>query len=201
MTGIWFTSDLHVGGHVKVSELRGFATTDEHDAELARRWDAVVRPTDQVWVLGDVVGRRGHETRGLEWISERPGIKHLVSGNHDDTHPLHSGAYKALPTWLEVFATVQSAATRKIAGHRVLLNHFPFANDPEGDHTTVLRHIEWRPMDVGGWLLHGHTHSDIQQRGRQLHVGVDAHGLEPVPLKWVEERIIEGVPEPGSGRK
>ncbi|WP_062979877.1 metallophosphoesterase [Nocardia flavorosea] len=195
MTGIWFCSDLHVGGHKLVAGLRGFGeNTDAHDAELARRWDAVVRPDDQVWVLGDVIGRRGHEEAGLAWIAARPGVKHLIAGNHDDVHPLHSGAYKALPQWLTVFATVQQSAVRKFAGQRVLLSHFPYAGEG-GDHTEVIRYPEWRFPDVGRWLLHGHTHSSVKQRGRELHVGVDAHGLAPVPLKWVEERITAGADE------
>ncbi|WP_063831996.1 metallophosphoesterase family protein [Nocardia otitidiscaviarum] len=193
MTGIWFTSDLHVG-HVRVAELRGFPTTAEHDTELARRWDAAIRPDDHVWVLGDVTGRRGTEPAGLEWIAIRPGTKHLIAGNHDPVHGMHTGAHKAMRAYLDVFATVMQTATRKISGARVLLSHFPYANDPDGDHTAVLRHLEYRMPDTGQWLLHGHTHSPIQQRGRQLHVGVDAHDLTPVPLKWVEERIAAGVP-------
>ncbi|WP_306365383.1 metallophosphoesterase family protein [Nocardia sp. CC227C] len=194
MTGIWFTSDLHVGGHTKVAEIRGFTSTDEHDTELARCWDAVIRPHDQVWVLGDVTGRRGTEPAGLEWIANRPDTKHLIAGNHDPVHGMHTSAHKAMRAYLDVFATVMQTATRKIGGARVLLSHFPYANDPDGDHTEVLRHNEWRPNDVGGWLLHGHTHSPIRQRGRQLHVGVDAHDLAPVALAWVEERIAAGVP-------
>lgn len=194
MTAIWFTSDLHIG-HRKCAELRGFGDdTEAHDAALAERWDAVVRPEDQVWVLGDVIGRRGHEAAGLDWVFARPGVKHLIAGNHCPVHPMHSQAYKVLPHWLTVFATVQQSAVRKIAGERVLLSHFPYQNDPDGDHTSVLRHNEWRPVDVGGWLLHGHTHSTVAQRGRQLHVGVDAHGLAPVSLSWVEERIRAGIP-------
>lgn len=195
MTAIWFLSDLHVGGHKKVSEIRGFDDPAEHDAVLAANWDRVVRPQDQVWILGDVIGRRGDEQRGLDWIAARPGIKHLIAGNHDPVHGLHIQAHKVLPQWLEVFATVQQCAVRKIAGHRVILNHFPLRDDPDGDHTAVLRHNEWRMPDTGGWHVHGHTHSNIQQRGRQLHVGLDAHELAPVSLHWIEERIMKGLGE------
>ncbi|MBF6358099.1 hypothetical protein IU449_26750 [Nocardia higoensis] len=194
VTAVWFVSDLHIQ-HAKVAELRGFDDIDVHDAVLAANWDRVVRDTDQVWVLGDIVGRRGHEHVGLDWLTARPGVKHLVSGNHDAVHPMHSQAHKVLRVWLEVFETIQSAATRKVLGHRVRLSHFPFMHDQDGDHTPELRHNEWRPVDIGGWLLHGHTHSNVQQRGRQLHVGVDAHDLTPVSLKWVEDRISEGVVE------
>ncbi|WP_232839972.1 MULTISPECIES: metallophosphoesterase [Nocardia] len=194
MTAIWLTSDLHVG-HRMVAGLRGFGDDiDAHDATLAANWDRLVRPVDQVWLLGDLTGRRGDEARGLAWIAARPGVKHLIAGNHDAVHPLHSQAYKMLPEYLKVFATVQQSATRKIGGHRVLLSHFPYGGEG-GDHTATIRYPEWRFLDTGRWLLHGHTHSPHRQRGRQLHVGVDAHGLSPVSLHWVEERIAEGISE------
>lgn len=185
MTGIWFTSDLHIGHHL-VAGLRGFmGDIDAHDAHLAENWDRTVRPDDQVWVLGDLTGRRGDEQRGLDWIKARPGIKHLIAGNHDACHPLHSKSHKALPMYLEAFSTVQQSAIRKIQGQRVLLSHFPYT----ADHTDEMRHPQWRFRDLGRWLLHGHTHSSVQQRGRELHVGLDAHNLTPVDLSWVEQRI------------
>jgi calcineurin-like phosphoesterase family protein len=32
---------------------RPFATIEEHDAELTRRWNAAIRPKDTIWHLGD----------------------------------------------------------------------------------------------------------------------------------------------------
>lgn len=50
-----YTADLHLG-HRLVTELRGFDSTDDHDNELARRWDTTVGEGDVVWVLGDISG-------------------------------------------------------------------------------------------------------------------------------------------------
>lgn len=189
MTAVWFTSDLHVGGHKRVVEARGYTDPDEHDRVLAERWDAVVRPADQVWVLGDLcIGQGAPQRRALDWVSARHGVKYLIAGNHDSCHAHRSQAHRELRRYLEVFEFVSIAATLKIAGERVLLSHFPYAG-PGGDHTDELRYPEWRLPDTGQWLLHGHTHTAIQQRGRQLHVGVDAHNLRPVPLTWVAARI------------
>ena len=193
MTGIWFTSDLHIS-HRFVAGLRGFDDVEAHDAQLAANWDKVIRPVDQVWMLGDVCGTRGTEAAALEWVSQRPGIKHLIAGNHDGCHPMHHEAHKVQRAYLEVFASVQQSAIRKISGQRVLLSHFPYGS-PGGDHTDVIRYPEWRFPNDGRWLIHGHTHSNIQQRGRQLHVGLDAHDLRPVPLRWIEDRIAEGIQE------
>ncbi|WP_280420043.1 metallophosphoesterase [Nocardia carnea] len=189
MTGIWFTSDLHIG-HIKVAELRGF-NTDIHDQVLADRWDRTVGPKDQVWVLGDIsAGGDRAETAALEWVAARPGIKHLIAGNHDGCHPLHRLSHRWQPIYLDVFASVQQSAVRRIAGERVLLSHFPYPG-PGDDHTDETRYPDYRFIDTGRWLLHGHTHHWKAQRGRQLHVGVDAHRLTPVPLRWVEDRIRE----------
>ncbi|MFI8976941.1 metallophosphoesterase [Nocardia asteroides] len=186
----FYTSDLHIG-HRLAAEERGFASPADHDAELAKRWDAVVKPGDRVCVLGDIsLGGKANTLRALEWIDDRPGTKELIAGNHDECHPMRSRAvhWKNLFE-VSAFASVQHAATHKIAGQRVMLSHFPFYDDPDGDHTPENRFPEWRVPDVGQWLLHGHTHSSVAVRGRQLHVGVDAHNLTPVPQRWVAEQI------------
>lgn len=190
---IWYTSDLHLG-HRFVAGLRGFEDPAEHDRVLAENWDAAVADGDQVWVLGDLsVGGKQRELAALEWIAQRRGVKHLVSGNHDSTFPMHSDAHKWQAIYLrEAFASVQSVATRKLGGHRVLLSHFPYAGSDDGDHTEENRFEEWRLPDTGKWLLHGHTHNAEQVvHGRQIHIGLDAHQLRPVAESWVDKQIAE----------
>ena len=83
-----------------------------HDMTLAENWDAVVKPEDTVWILGDLSINSGKHV--APWIAERPGTKHLVSGNHDKTH---TGIYtkgKSAPVfeeWSKVFASIQNEAT------------------------------------------------------------------------------------------
>ncbi|MFD3426075.1 metallophosphoesterase family protein [Nocardia fluminea] len=180
MSTIWLTADLHLG-HKLVAGLRGFGEdTAAHDAELARRWDYLVKPDDQVRILGDLcLGRRGLDY-ALDWVSQRPGIKDLVFGNHDAGHPMHAESHKVQADYLTVFRSAQQSGIQKIYGHRVMLSHFPFV----ADHTEGARYPEWRPKDAGQWLIHGHTHSDRRGFGRQIHVGLDAHGLAPVPVTW-----------------
>ncbi|WP_280476052.1 metallophosphoesterase family protein [Nocardia farcinica] len=189
MSAVWFTSDLHIG-HTNVARSRAFRDVADHDQALAESWDRLIGPRDQVWVLGDIsLGGHRAEAAALQWILGRPGIKHLVAGNHDGCHPMHREAHREQRVYLEAFASVQQTAVRRINGHRVLLSHFPFRDDPDGDHTPEIRYPEWRMPDTGQWLLHGHTHSPLPIRGRQIHVGVDAHGLRPVPLAWVENHV------------
>lgn len=189
---VWYCSDIHLS-HRKVSELRGFTNPADHDAALAENWDRLVRNGDIVWVLGDIsVGGKLVELRALQWITARPGVKHLVCGNHDSCHPMRSVAHKWLPVYQEkAFASAAMAATRKIAGHRVLLSHLPYAGSEDGDTPGMEnRFEEWRLPDTGQWLLHGHTHNPDQRvHGRMIHVGLDAHGLTPIPESWIADVI------------
>lgn len=200
MGAVWFTSDLHIGHELVAKErMRGRvlpryvgAEIDAHDHILAEHWDAVVRPDDQVWVLGDIsAGGKAAETNALRWLTQRPGWKHLVAGNHDSCHPMHRDAHKRQPEFLiEAFETVQAFARRRIAGQSVLLSHFPYV----GDHTAVSRFDQYRLRDMGKLLLHGHTHDEAKVAPTpdwttQIHVGVDAWDLRPVHIDELADLI------------
>lgn len=181
---VWFTSDLHIG-HRLVADLRGFTDPDEHDAQLADSWRSSVRAGDHVWVLGDLAA--SSPVRALEWIADMPGIKHLVSGNHDKCHPMHRDAHNWQRRYLDAFQSVQPFARRKIVGRDVMLSHFPYLVDREEP-----RYMQYRLRDEGAWLLHGHLHvAERVTSAREIHVGVDAWGLEPVSLDVIASRIEE----------
>lgn len=56
MSKIFFTSDLHFGHeNVLRFDSRPFATVEEMDSELIRRWNAKVGRGDLVYVLGDMI--------------------------------------------------------------------------------------------------------------------------------------------------
>ena len=183
MSNIFFTSDCHFG-HKLVSGLRGFDSTDAHDAALIKNWNSVVKADDIVWVLGDLTCARKDEVvlNALDIMSRLPGRKHFIAGNHDPVHPMHKDAWKYQKTYLSAFESVQAFAKIKVAGKPVLLSHFPY----KFDHTNDARYTQWRLPDEGMTLLHGHTHSDVRvSSGTELHVGLDAWNLKPVPLQVV----------------
>lgn len=185
----WFTSDLHFG-HGLVANYRGFGTDVlGHDLHIEREWREAVREGDEVFVLGDIAVKNFDYALGI--IACLPGVKHLIAGNHDPVHPCHNRAFKHQRRFLEVFESVNSTATLKIEGERVMLSHFPFTDD----HSDPPRYVAWRPKDTGQWLIHGHTHSEGRITGpREIHVGVDAWDLKPVPLSRIGE-IIRAVRE------
>jgi calcineurin-like phosphoesterase family protein len=207
---VFYTSDPHVF-HKLVAGHRGYwqpATQEIHDqysspyallskveipdperyAEmLADYWDSTVKHDDVVYILGDTGMGRWNEV--LAWFDERPGVKHLIAGNHDPVHPARSDAVKLQPRWLQTFRTINPYTTRKIAGQKVMLSHFPYQSfgdggehgEPEG------RWNEWRiDESLGKLLLHGHTHGKEKAHdGNQLHVGLDAWG------RFVEHEEVE----------
>lgn len=187
MSDLWLTADLHLG-HDKVARLRGFTDTRDHDRTILDNLTRNLGPEDSLWVLGDLsVGGTAAQHRALDLLrTHLPGMDgrlHLIAGNHDGVHPMHRTAHKWHEPYHRVFATCQPFARRKIAGHAVWLSHFPWLGG--GDHTEDERHQVVRLHDDGtSWLIHGHTHSAerVDYERRQIHVGLDAWALQPVPL-------------------
>jgi calcineurin-like phosphoesterase family protein len=192
---IRFTSDLHVY-HKTVAGHRGYwmpsggylqgdgyalaigqdvPAPGRYAEDMADYWDSTVKDDDITFILGDTGIGQWNDV--LAWFDERPGIKHLITGNHDPVHPARSDAIKLQKRWLQTFDTINPYATKKIAGVKVMMSHFPYQSygdgtthgDPEG------RWNEWRvPEELGKLLLHGHTHGPEKAHdGNQFHVGID----------------------------
>lgn len=179
---VWFTSDLHLG-HRKVAALRGFGEdTNAHDTEIVDRWNSVVDKKDIVWVLGDVA--ISQIPKALTMVKNMNGTKHLIAGNHDMCHSMHRDSHKNIPRYMESFETVQAFAKRRWDTIEYLLSHFPYHGDHEGSEP---RFTQYRLRDEGMWLLHGHTHGPERKHGYEIHVGMDAWHLTPVPLDTIIE--------------
>ncbi|MCC3292873.1 metallophosphoesterase family protein [Arthrobacter sp. zg-Y1110] len=190
MNNVYYWSDPHFG-HSFVAGLRGFSSVDDHDNHLINAWNSRVTKRDSIWVLGDLAA--ASPSRALEIIRHLPGTKHLVFGNHDVGHPGRRNAHRHHRQYLDVFDTVQSAASRTIGGRPVMLSHFPYDGD---SHSEYDRHTQWRLRDEGGWLLHGHVHNEFDVRGTQINVGVDKWMDGPAPeadiLALIEQQESAG---------
>ena len=188
MSNLWFWSDVHFGDKT-VAEKRGFEDVNEHDAVLCDAWASLVNKRDSVILLGDISkGSSEGTARALSLIASLPGVKHLVSGNHDAVHPMKMPGAADFERAFTAFSTVASCAQRKIDGTRVMLSHFPFVGG--GDHIEgPERHTQWRLPDMGHPLVHGHVHGAWATKGRMFNVGVEHHP-EPVHrdriAEWIE---------------
>jgi calcineurin-like phosphoesterase family protein len=80
MANIFLVSDTHFS-HANIIQYgeRPFVSVEEMDEHLVSNWNAVVRPQDHVYHLGDVALRKPH----LAIVKRLIGKKRLIMGNHD----------------------------------------------------------------------------------------------------------------------
>jgi calcineurin-like phosphoesterase family protein len=182
MTNIWFTSDTHFG-HARIIELcdRPFASVEHMNEAIIERWNAVVKPNDTVFHLGDVA--MGTIADSLPLVSRLNGHKALIIGNHDRIFCENKPTMKERfwPIYREHFEWIGEGSDQG----DFILNHFPY----EGDSHEEERHTDLRPVDRGQWLVHGHVHTEWKVRGRQINVGVDVWDFTPVHLEQIMEVI------------
>jgi len=152
---IFFISDTHFGDH-RVLNLypRPFVSVADMDAAMIERWNAAVRPDDEVWHVGDFA-----RTAALaaEILPQLNGRKHLILGNND---PLPQP---------EGWETIAPYTELRIYGVDLVLCHYPFRR--------------WRGMARGSVNLHGHSHGRLKPLPRQFDVGVDVRDFRPVTLQ------------------
>lgn len=186
----FITSDTHFS-HARISELaaRPFGSVTEMDAELIRRWNEAVAPTDVVLHLGDLA--LGPIADSLPLTAQLNGRKLLVPGNHDRVSPA-TQSRRAIERFTPLYEEAGwiilpdvIEGTRR--GTRILASHYPYS----GDTHDADRHTSHRPVDRGIPLLHGHTHDrENGPVGHQFHVGVDAFGYAPIPF-WLIDAWLD----------
>ncbi len=139
MSTTYFIADMHFGDK-RVMELdrRPFASVEEMDAELIRRWNAKVEDNDRVYVLGDFSAYSTERT--VEILEQLKGKKYFLRGNHDR----QSG-----PSFEARFVRVGDYEELNADGHKVVLSHYPIAH--------------WRGQRYGTVLIYGHTHAAVDE--------------------------------------
>lgn len=188
----FFTSDHHFS-HENIIRYckRPFSSVEEMNAEMIKAWNEIVKPEDFVWYLGDFSLWSGAVPKYLHLLN---GEKHLISGNHDFTHPAkhknnETKRQKAFGEYYRAgFKTIALESKIQIGGFSVKLHHMPYSNDSEFDQ----RYKDHRPKNEGGWLLCGHIHEKWKQQGRQINVGVDVWNFKPVSEDQILELIKSG---------
>ena len=173
MSKAWFTSDTHFG-HMNIIRhcARPFTSVGEMDAAMVANWNALVRPDDDVWHLGDFAFRNARSPD--DYLRRLSGRKHLVHGNHD------TEACRTSAGW----ASSQSMAEIVVEGVRLVLLHYAMRVWP-GDRRGALH-------------LYGHSHGDLQGDRQSLDVGVDDWGFRPVGLEDIRRRMAT-LPERAPG--
>jgi calcineurin-like phosphoesterase family protein len=167
---LWFTSDLHLG-HANIIRHcnRPFATAEEMDAELIGNINAVVKPCDRLFILGDFCGQRrqfGYIKGYLDRIKLNPQQMVLILGNHDN----EKESRKAFPY-------VHHLHTVKHEGQAIVLCHYAMR--------------VWHGSHRGRWHLYGHSHGSLAEdpHARSFDVGVDCWGYKPIDSETVAAKM------------
>lgn len=143
------------------------------NAAIIKRWNSLVEPCDEVYVLGDLMLNNTEE--GLEYFKLLNGFKHIIIGNHDTDKRIE--LYRKLSdTVVEGFA-----ARRKFYGYNFYLTHYP---------TLVSNFDSEEPLKKQLINLCGHSHTqnwnaDID-KGLIFHCELDTNDCYP----WNIEDII-----------
>jgi calcineurin-like phosphoesterase family protein len=189
---VWFSSDQHFY-HKNVIRYCGrpFSSVEDMNEEIIKRWNSVVRPSDFVFCLGDF----SLAVRPVELFTKRlNGHKVLIPGNHDHCHPAHYRTRVERGARMREFYNQQGFAKvsglegdgfLRIAKQDVRLCHMPYRNIDYEDE----RYPQYRPVDDGKWLLHGHVHEAWTLNKKMINVGVDVWNFYPVHRDTIEDLI------------
>lgn len=198
MSQVFATSDLHLGGHEKIAEDRGFASTELHDAAVMASLYTIPRGS-HLWIFGDLSsGRRAHEDHALSLLyilsRDLDLTLYLIAGNHDSVHGHHGSSHKHADRFAYVFSSVKDEKEHKIGSVRVLFSHLPYNGDSHGDED---RYPQQRPRDLGLPVIHGHVHGrygtivTYSDAGTlQVHVGFDVW-KRPVAFEEIHELLVK----------
>ena len=133
----FYIADMHFG-HENIIHFdnRPFKTIQEMDEEMIRRWNAVVSPSDEVYILGDFCWQT--ERRWEELLKQLNGTKTLIKGNHDIT-PSRTR---------KLFADVKDYKEINDNGRKVVLCHYPIP--------CFNKHY------YGAYHFYGHVHNSFE---------------------------------------
>lgn len=140
----FYIGDPHFGHKDIINfDNRPFASVEEMDQELIRRWNRRVRDGDDVYIIGDFCYKAEHKP---SWYLEQlNGRKHLIIGNHD-RETLND------PDAIKMLASVDKMMPVKDGDQNIVLCHFPIA--------------EWRGYYHGVWHIYAHVHGELNNAAR-----------------------------------
>jgi calcineurin-like phosphoesterase family protein len=163
MKEIFFASDTHFG-HANIIKYsnRPFANTKEMDEALITNWNSRVKPTDDIYHLGDFCfGSTAYADYILKQLN---GNKFFIFGNHD-----------------------KAIRDEAAANFKWLRHYYELKEDKQ---TIVLCHYAmrvWNKSHHGSYMLYGHSHGKLEATpwGKSMDVGVDCHNYFPISLEEV----------------
>ena len=167
---IYYIADTHFGDE-RIMKLcrRPFASVEEMNDSIIKRWNGKVSDDDTVYVLGDIAIDDEH----AEAFFALNGKKILLLGNHDKVLNVDK---------LKSFTHVDKIMTISDSARSVCLCHYPM--------------ISFENSIYGGYHVFGHIHNNAndvaynlqKQVDNMFNCGVDVNDFEPKTLDELIER-------------
>lgn len=178
---LWLTSDLHLGhANIQTYADRPFSSLKEMNETLINNWNTCIALDDTVYLLGDLCFPKYIRPEAV--LESLHGNITLIAGNHDKqrVRDLFRG---------RCFEHLDFPIVTDKRVYKCVLNHRPVwpkgTPDPYHDHDASIN-----PDDYD-FIIHGHVHKKWIKRGKNIHIGVDAHDYFPVPLNKIVALISE----------
>jgi calcineurin-like phosphoesterase family protein len=183
MSNIWFTSDTHFGHSAillhQSERLNAFECIEEMDAQLIDRINAVVKPSDELWHLGDFCWKASKAGHYRARLNVRKMF--VCQGNHD-----------------------ANSLRNHVSGMRDMMCHkFTIRGKTFKIHMCHYPLLSWRALHYGSIHLYGHSHgiyedclNEMFPGRRAMDVGVDAMfqltgTWRPISLGEVIDRLVK----------
>lgn len=167
----WFIGDWHFG-HTNIIGFcdRPFTELNHMNEGLIDLHNAVVKPNDTVYVLGDVAFGR----KNLHYVKRMNGNKRLILGNHD---------VYGMEEYKEV-------GFNKIYGMKEY-------TDKETGMCFIMTHAPIHPMQLErryATNIHGHLHTHDVKDDRYVNVNIDRVGAYvPVNIEEIRRRVKQKI--------
>jgi calcineurin-like phosphoesterase family protein len=123
------------------------------DEALIKNWNAIVKPQDTVWHLGDFAFCSYPEIKTI--LQRLNGEKNFIFGNHDKS--INNNWDELLD--LNLFKSIQYYKELKYEGQMFVLLHYGMR--------------VWNKSHHGSIHLYGHSHGSLPPFGKSVDVGVD----------------------------
>lgn len=159
----WATSDTHFF-HKNIfkhcPETRPWSSLEEMHEAMIDIWNSHVKPTDHIYLLGDVSFGKREETAAI--LHKLHGEKFLILGNHDKV--VQQKGVRENFVWIQHYSQIN------VDGSTVVLFHYPIQ--------------EWNRCHKGSIHLYGHLHSK-NKGNRSMDIGCDSNMCKPYNLEEV----------------
>lgn len=176
----YYIADLHFfhEGLNQKMDCRGFASAEEMNAYILKKWNAKVKPGDDVVILGDVSLGTAEQTSGL--LRQLNGRLYLIEGNHD--HFLRHRKFDA-----SVFRWIKPYEECRDNKRKVVLCHYP----------VFCYNGQYRIGEDGvplTYMLYGHVHDTQDEKlvnqfinitRQTMHKSRNATQEEPIPCEMI----------------